>query len=447
MRFGFPAVNCVILKARSEGKILRLKDETAIWTPETDSERRVVREELNAILTSPHFSNSKRYPALLRYVVEKTLDGQADRLKERTLGVEVFGRRPDYDTNADPVVRFSAGEIRKRIAQYYHEASEGSEIQIEMPLGSYTPEFRRRLTASEPALGQATKPLPLETADVMELPAGSDAARAVERSGTNATPAFPKRLLRLPLLLSIGLLLVLMSLGAYFAYRASSPNRVEQLWGPLLQTQDPVLIVIGSGSLGLASPESPETSLTNHMIGPYHHDSVSSAIAISRLANILQKHNKNYIIKEAPLTSLTDLRERTVIFVGGLNNAWTLRLTDPLRFRFVPGPLSRIEDQKNPQNTAWSVDFSKPYPSVSVDYGIVARYHDTYTNGNVLVVAGLGPYGTEAVSEFVSSPQYLNQIDRQLSSGLKEANLEMVIRTDVTGGEAGPPRVVAAYAF
>jgi hypothetical protein len=222
---------------------------------------------------------------------------------------------------------------------------------------------------------------------------------------------------------------------------------VEQLWGPLLQTQDPVLIVVGSGSVGLVAPESPETSLNNHMIGPYHHVSVSSAIAISRLANILQKHNKNYIIKEAPLTSLTDLRERTVIFVGGLNNAWTLRLTDPLRFRFVPGPLSRIEDQKNPQNTAWSVDFSKPYPSVSVDYGIVARYHDTYTNGNVLVVAGLGPYGTEAVSEFVSSPQYLNQIERQVSSGLKEANLEMVIRTDVIGGEAGPPRVVAAYAF
>jgi hypothetical protein len=379
-------------------------------------------------------------------VVENSLDGHADRLKERTLGVEVFGRHPDYDTNTDPVVRFSAGEIRKRIAQYYHEAAEESEIQIELPLGSYIPEFRRRLTPAEPALGQALEPAP-GTVDFMELSLRSNAASSVEQSGTKISHAFPKRLLRLPLVSSIGLLLVLMSLGAYFVYHARSVNREEQLWGPLLQTQDPVLIVIGSGSLGLASPESPETSLTNHMIGPYHHVSVSSAIAISRLANILQKHNKNYIIKEAPLTSLTDLRERTVIFVGGLNNAWTLRLTDPLRFRFVPGPLSRIEDQKNPQNTAWSVDFSKPYPSVSVDYGIVARYHDTYTNGNVLVVAGLGPYGTEAVSEFVSSPQYLNQLERQFSTSLKETNLEMVVKTDVINGEAGPPHVVAAYAF
>jgi hypothetical protein len=147
------------------------------------------------------------------------------------------------------------------------------------------------------------------------------------------------------------------------------------------------------------------------------------------------------------LTSLTDIRGRPVIFVGGLNNAWTLRLTDPLRFRFVPGPQARIEDVKNPQNTAWSLDFSKPFTSITVDYGIVARYHDKYTNGIVLIVAGLGPYGTQAVSELVSSPQYLNQIERLLPAGLKEANLEVVVRTVVTDGEAGPPQVVATYAF
>jgi hypothetical protein len=418
-----------------------------IWTPEADSDRRLVQEELSAILASPHFGKSKRYPAFLRYVVEKTLDGQSDQLKERTIGVEVFGRHPDYDTNADPVVRFSAGEVRKRIAQYYHEAAEESEIQIELPLGSYTPELRMRLTPSEPAQGQAPEPVQPETADSMELPLGSDTSRAVERFGTKLAQAYPKEPLHLPFIFSMSLLLALMCLGAYLVYRARSLNQSEQLWDPLLQTQGPVLIVIGSGSLGLVSPESPGASLSNHMLGPYHHVSVSSAIAISRLTGVLQKHNKNYIIKEAPATSLADLRERSVIFVGGLNNAWTLRLTDPLRFRFVQVPLARIEDTKNPQNTAWSVDFSKPYTSVSVDYGIIARYHDTYTNGNVLILAGLGPYGTEAVSELVSSPQYLNQIEKQVSNGLNEANLEVVVKTDVINGEAGPPQVVAAYAF
>ncbi len=53
-----------------------------------------------------------------------------------------FGRSPDYDTNADPVGRISAGEVRKRIAQYYHESGAHSRVQIEIPLGSYMPEFQ-----------------------------------------------------------------------------------------------------------------------------------------------------------------------------------------------------------------------------------------------------------------------------------------------------------------
>ncbi len=76
-----------------------------------------VLKQLDRIIASRHFRNSKRYPALLKFVVEHTLAGRIDALKERTLGIEVFGRPNDYDTNADPVVRVTAGEIRKRIAQ------------------------------------------------------------------------------------------------------------------------------------------------------------------------------------------------------------------------------------------------------------------------------------------------------------------------------------------
>jgi hypothetical protein len=422
--------------------MLRVK----IWTPKTEADRRLVQEELSAILASPHFSSSKRYPAFLRHVVEKCLDGQSGQLKERTLGVEVFGRPPDYDTNAEPVVRIIAAEVRKRIAQYYHEAAKESEIQIGLPLGSYTPEFRTKHTPSKSTTNRGLEPR-VGNVDLIEPPIRSNTAGFVKQSGSRLSRALPKWLLRRPLAWSIGLVLVLMSLGAYFVHCAFSLNREAQLWAPFLQKQDPVLIVIGSGKLWLITPESPQTSLADHMIGPYHHVSVPDTVAVSRLANILQKHNRNYFIKEVSATSLADIRERTVILVGALNNAWTMRLTDPLRFRFVPGKVARIEDTKNPQSSAWSVDYSKPYPSLSIDYGIVARYHDTYTNGNVLIIAGIGPYGTEAASEFVSSPQYLDQIEHFVPAGFKDANLEIVIKTDVINGEAGPPHVVAACAF
>src|ERR1035441_3528785 len=118
--------------------------------------REEVREQLGRLLANPLFQHSKHYPGFLRYVVNETLEGRGGYLKERALGVEVFGRHPDYDSNADPVVRTSASEVRKRIAQYYHEPGRESELRIELTSGSYIPEFRyaasvqRPLAAEEP---------------------------------------------------------------------------------------------------------------------------------------------------------------------------------------------------------------------------------------------------------------------------------------------------------
>jgi hypothetical protein len=98
-------------------------------------------EQLERIVRSKHFRNSKRYPTFLRFVVEQTLAGKTEGLKERTLGVDVFARPSHYDTNEDPIVRVTAGEIRKRIAQYYQEPGHGEELRIDLPLGSYVPHF------------------------------------------------------------------------------------------------------------------------------------------------------------------------------------------------------------------------------------------------------------------------------------------------------------------
>ena len=80
-----------------------------------------VREQLDRILACSVFRNSKRNCNLLRHVVERTLEGRHEDLKERAIGIDVFGRTIDYDTNADHVVRSVAGEVRRRLAQYYME--------------------------------------------------------------------------------------------------------------------------------------------------------------------------------------------------------------------------------------------------------------------------------------------------------------------------------------
>src|SRR5579885_2196757 len=110
-------------------------------TPDSP-EGAAVLAQLERILATPLFQHSKRYPAFLRYVVEQTLAGNADELKERTLGVAVFHRAPDYDTGADPVVRNAASEVRKRLEEYYSEPGHETELRIRLPAGGYVPEFR-----------------------------------------------------------------------------------------------------------------------------------------------------------------------------------------------------------------------------------------------------------------------------------------------------------------
>ena len=112
------------------------------WYPQTPEELRAVREQLEKLVSDPLFSQSRRYPSVLRRVVEDTLSGHTENLKERILGVELFDRQTDYDTNADAIVRVTAAEIRKRIAQYYHDERHSSELRIDLPVGGYIAEFR-----------------------------------------------------------------------------------------------------------------------------------------------------------------------------------------------------------------------------------------------------------------------------------------------------------------
>src|SRR5579863_4863070 len=126
----------------------RTPEETVDTSPLADAPR--IREQLERLLVHPLFANSKRYPALLAYAVEQTLQGNASELKERSIGVEVFGRSPSYDANADPVVRITAGEVRKRLTQYYYDPVHRGEIVIELPTGSYVPTFREAERVPEP---------------------------------------------------------------------------------------------------------------------------------------------------------------------------------------------------------------------------------------------------------------------------------------------------------
>ena len=100
-----------------------------------------VRGELRNVFASDAFKGGKRAQDFLQLVIEHALAGRFDSLRERMLGVEMFGRPVDYDTANDAVVRVKASEVRRRLAQYYRSRETPPTLRIELPPGSYVPQF------------------------------------------------------------------------------------------------------------------------------------------------------------------------------------------------------------------------------------------------------------------------------------------------------------------
>ena len=96
---------------------------------------------LELVVSSDAFAGSKRCQDFLRLTVKHAVAGELDCLRERMIGAEMFGRPVDYDTSNDAVVRVRATEVRKRLSQYYSEAAQTPVVRIELPSGSYVPEF------------------------------------------------------------------------------------------------------------------------------------------------------------------------------------------------------------------------------------------------------------------------------------------------------------------
>src|SRR5215217_6897593 len=107
-------------------------------------DRDAILQQLERVLSSDVFRRSERSSALLRFVVERTLNGAADQLKEYTVGVEALGRGSSFDPRTDPVVRAEASRLRDRLERYYSSEGRSDPIQLSLPKGSYVPRFERR---------------------------------------------------------------------------------------------------------------------------------------------------------------------------------------------------------------------------------------------------------------------------------------------------------------
>jgi hypothetical protein len=431
------------------------------WQPQSAPEREAILRELREIVASPQFCNSKRYPALLQHVVENTLAGRSELLKERTLGVEVFDRPPTYDTNTDTVVRYTAGEVRKRLLLYYSEHGRGSNIRISLPAGSYIPEFLHGNGRSE-ELGDAAEASSAQISEADLLPARNDGTLAPELVSPHAPsnrligvasmaetipaprPGRARKISRSLIALALAAVVVVAAIAGWsWRFGATQPQAaVDDFWGPVLRDQRTV--VVCTGAVVFAPNNVSGTNTAGKDIA-YPFVSMEGASAISLVSALLEHSGESAQLRAAGATPLSELREHPIILLGGFNNKWTMRLLDPLRFHFVPEPYESIVDRMQPQKR-WTRDPSLPYFSAD-DYALVARYRDATTGSWVVVLAGVGRNGTEAAAQFATSPHYMQMLRDQLRGGFSNRNIEAVLKVSVIDGKTGAPSILAVHSW
>ena len=433
--------------------------ESSASAPEDREFKTLILEELRNIVESPFFQKSHRGSQFLRYVVERKLQGDPKQLKERTIGADLYHRRPDYATGDDPVVRVQAGEVRRKLGQYYRAArGDGMEpsVRIELPIGSYSPIFH---FASSENRAASSDPVVLDTiSDQTPI-----AARAMQRF----KPAL--------ILAAVGIVL----LGALLIARVEQPGKPQssltrRFWEPIFGTPQPVLICLAKGVTyrpdeklyDLYSQKHPGTFQTEveRSNDPLPLDprqpilwgdlslyddygvaggDVSTAL---RVSEYLGSIGKPLQVRIGNNYSFEDLRHSPAVVIGAFNNKWTMELTSGLRFAFVELPDRGLEiHETTPDGREWRGSSASAHGAAVSDYAVVTRLLDSKTGQFIITAAGITGSGTEAAGELATRPEYLEQVLRSAPANWEKGNVQIVLQTSVTDRVPGPPRAVATY--
>ncbi len=419
-----------------------------------------VRMTLSAIFQSIPFHSSRQSQELLQYIVDQSLADHLEMLKERVIGASVFGRRPDYDTNVDPIVRSRAAEVRKRLALYYQTAPEEA-VRISIPSGSFRAIFEwadRSPVHSQPA--------PQPGLEENHIHAESVTRFAPTEIAAPEPPSTTRRFLGRGSWVAIAVAVVLLAWVTQHYFASSEERAFDRFWAPILDHPNPILIYIGSNAVYMLSnsymdayyqqhprSQSEEMGLESYIPFPPGTKidaqdlyaakdtfvTIGDVAATTKIVSMLVRRDKQFDIRFGSDVAFGDLRENPTILIGAHNNAWTITMTENLRFVFDGrnGIVDRSGSQKR-----WTTN-----SEFTEDYAIVSRVLNSKTGTSVITAAGIGHAGTRAAAEFLTNPRSISVLVKSLPKDWERKNVQIVLHTTVINQLPSAPDVVATYCW
>jgi len=401
----------------------------------------LVRQQLRRLLAHPLFTNSRRYPVLLAFVVEQSLLGRAEELRERLIGCEAFGRTADYDVALDPIVRITAAEVRKRLVQYYYDSAHAAELVISLPLGSYLPSFQLPESIPPTAASSSADSAPTPSTEA------SLAAPEPDPQPVNDAATISSRRLSLRRWLVWALSLTLALVAGFAAAHLSffhRPSELDRFWSPIATSPVRVTFCLGRPGEILSQhlPPQPQIPSTGDLLLP---DVLSLARTLQPLAATPAKSSAAFRLLPASEADLSQLREGPIVLIGAYDNAWAMRLTAQLPFGFDYDARGNelISDRRPATRHSWQLQWDSSGHHILTDVALIARFRDSITGQSVILLGGISASGTEAASELLTQPELLHQLISQLPADWQSRNLAAILSTQLLDDHPGPPKILA----
>jgi hypothetical protein len=406
---------------------------------ETKGDIASLQQHLKEVIEGDAFKGSHRSGQFLQYIIDQAIAGHFDSLKERVIGMELFGRSASYDTGDDAIVRVTASDVRKRLLQHYGRYGANSEFRISLPSGSYIPEISRGSQSKVGTLdeipevrGAAIKPDASSTLHQEPAPIPADLVASfppLPHLDTHRQKSF----IRVRWLV-VGIVAVALNVALWGIFR-SRPSRTELApisvlpWSTFFGSSHATELITSDPNIsdiqGITGSDVSVSDYANHKYIPVpnkltpeqdyfcrnilrgDNSARVDAPIVAKVAALAQTNSKSIDVRTARSIQITDLKsDNDFIFLGSpRSDPWYSLFSDQLDFRFVFDKASGSEYIRNfhprpneqpqyvPTAAGWATGDS---------YAIMALVKNPDQSGQVLLLAGANEEGTEAAGKFAT---------------------------------------------
>ena len=369
-----------------------------------------IRAQVGRLVHSKTFETSEVHRRLLQYLAEKSISGEADRLKEYTIGLEAFGKPPTYDPKHDSIVRLQAGRLRQKLEAYYQAEAAGDAVRVSMPKGAFKLNFEP-VAALEHAHGAPWNPR-----RIIVLLAAALAVATIWA------------------LVSTIKLVRLRTQGEVMADRWNP--ELESLWGPFLRSNRPLVVCLGTPmfvrfpDFGLFRDpkvndwqeieKSERFTAVRKALGAkgifasYAFTGAGEASAAFLLSQLLSPRKRTVLLTRSSILSWEQIVDDDVVFVGPPKFNPQLQAA-ALAQDIVIEPEGIRNNKPQPGEPVFLHDLLVPEkPSEGETHALISRTPGLSGVGELMVIAGNASSDTLAAAEWLTEPLRAGELVRHL---------------------------------